>query len=96
MLDVEGAVMVQITVQDKTYLLDAGTSMDEAKQAVLDAMRAAPAFLSLRTVLGGHVEILLTPTSSVVLEEHDEAPLPLPAHVAAELDYDDLYGLDYA
>ncbi|NQX18324.1 hypothetical protein [Rathayibacter sp. VKM Ac-2857] len=70
--------------------------MEQTKQAVLDAVRAAPAFLSLRTILGGQVEVLVTPTSTVVLEQHDEAPLRVIAHdMSAEHDYDDLYGLDY-
>ncbi|MBO0982700.1 hypothetical protein [Rathayibacter sp. SD072] len=89
--------MVQVTVQDRTYLLAAGSTMADTKQAVLDAMRAAPSFLSLRTVLDGHVEVLLTPSSSVVLEQHDEALLPtIPRQDFTEPDFDDLYGTEYS
>ncbi|MCJ1688643.1 hypothetical protein [Rathayibacter sp. VKM Ac-2927] len=88
--------MLQITVQERTYLLTAGSTMTETKQAVLDAMRTAPSFLSLRTVLGGQIEVLVTATSTVVLEQHDEAPLPtIPRAPVGETDYDDPYGMDY-
>jgi hypothetical protein len=89
--------MVQITVQGKTYLLDGDASMEEAKQEVLNVVRAAPAFLSLRTILGVHVEVMITTMTSVVLEQHDETPLPgIPYADVDEPDYDDIYGLDYA
>lgn len=91
----DGGTMLQVTVSERTYLLAADATMEETKRAVLEAMRAAPAFLSLRTVLGGHVEVLLTASSSVVLELHDEAPLPTAPHTDAAPDYDDLYGVDY-
>ncbi|MDY0912952.1 MULTISPECIES: hypothetical protein [Rathayibacter] len=87
--------MLQVTVSERTYLLAADATMERTKQAVLEAMRAAPAFLSLTTVLGGQVEVLLTATSSVVLELHDEAPLPTSPHSDTAPDYDDLYGVDY-
>lgn len=91
----DGGSMLQVTVSERTYLLAADATMERTKQAVLEAMRAAPAFLSLRTVLGGQVEVLLTATSSVVLELHDEAPLPTAPHADGAPDYDDLYGVDY-
>ncbi|ROQ58962.1 hypothetical protein EDF36_2417 [Rathayibacter sp. PhB152] len=89
--------MLQVTMADKTYLLAAEATMEQTKQAVLDAVRAAPAFLSLRTVLDAQVEVLVTPASTVVLAQHDDAPL-LPATSRdgfAENEYEDLYGLDY-
>lgn len=88
--------MVQITVQDRTYLLAADADVDETKQAVLDAMRSAPAFLTLRTLLGSRVEVLVTSTSSVVLEQHDDLPAPVFLHASStDPDYDDIYGLDF-
>jgi hypothetical protein len=94
----ERGTVLQVTMADKTYLLAAEVTMEQTKQAVLDAVRAAPAFLSLRTVLGGQVEVLITPVSTAVLEQHDDPPLPpaTPRDGFAANDYDDLYGLDYA
>lgn len=91
----DGGTMLQVTVSERTYLLAADATMERTKQDVLEAMRTAPAFLSLTTVLGGRVEVLLTAASSVVLELHDEAPLPTAPHGDAAPDYDDLYGVDY-
>lgn len=88
--------MLQITAHERTYLLAAGTSMDELKQAVLTALREAPAFLSLRTATGGQVEVAITATASVVLEERDEPAGPVSAaEDSPESDYDDLYGMDF-
>jgi len=51
----DGGTMLQVTVSERTYLLAADATMERTKQDVLEAMRAAPAFLSLTTVLGGRV-----------------------------------------
>lgn len=87
--------MLQITVHERTYQLASGASMTDTKQAVLDAIRTAPAFLSLRTAAGEPVEVSIAATTCVVLEEHEEPRPTIPRPDVIETDDMDLFDLGY-
>lgn len=87
--------MLRITVHERTYRLASGVRMAEMKKAVLEAMRAAPAFLALRTADGGPVEVTIAATTAVVLEEQDD-PLPsIPRAEGADPDDGMLCDIDF-
>jgi hypothetical protein len=85
--------MLQITVHDRTYRLATETSLAGLREAVLNAMRTAPAFLKLQTAGEGSVEVSIAATTPVVLEEHDDSLPEIPFTGFIEPDYDDLYDL---
>lgn len=87
--------MLQITVHERTYRLASGVRMAEMKKAVLEAMRAAPAFLALRTADSGPVEVTIAATTAVVLEEQDDPMPTIPRAEGADPDDEAPYDIDF-